>query len=237
MMKYSIDSIDQKFCSKTNKESLQMIKVCQICERIPLPYYINKDSKDVFCQKCYISKNKNTQDLDDPLTDDLLLLGKLVFNCEKFENGCQEEFKLDTIEQLLLHQQNCKKGNLALETKIDEIKKDFEIIVQDALKKQEILFLDKIKNLQEINDSQAKDIEKLEETFINQYNLNKNLQETNESNESQINTQKEAVLNIQNLIKKLQDADESLRLDNNYIKEINKNQQNLNKKLEDSNDF
>ena len=66
-MNYSIDSIELKYCLKTNKECLELIKVCEICDRIPLPYYINKGSKNIYCQKCYISvfKNReNTEDID-----------------------------------------------------------------------------------------------------------------------------------------------------------------------------
>ena len=113
MNTYLIDSIDYKYCLKTNPDTLYEIKVCQSCLRIPLPCYrSNKDPPEfIFCRTCYYSKNKMKEHLKNPSNDDLKLLYKLVINCANYEKGCQEKFSINTLDKLLLHYDNCPKAN------------------------------------------------------------------------------------------------------------------------------
>ena len=108
MKNYSLDSIDSKFCSKTKKDTLDCVELCKICNLIPLPCYrSNKNPENIFCKTCYFSSNKKIEDLVVPSNGDLKLVGKLVFSCSNFNEGCLEEFTLNSSEELLIHQQIC----------------------------------------------------------------------------------------------------------------------------------
>ena len=42
-----------------------------------------------------------------PSLTEIKLLGKVIFSCKNHKEGCNEEFNLDSLEQLLLHQKSC----------------------------------------------------------------------------------------------------------------------------------
>ena len=64
MMKFFIDSIEPKYCIKTNPEFLKIIQDCKKCHRIPLPSYRSyKDPANFFCKECYFSQNMMMEDL------------------------------------------------------------------------------------------------------------------------------------------------------------------------------
>ena len=114
-MKYYLDAMDSKYCFKTNPDFFEMIQLCQQCNRVPLPFYrSNKDSEKVFCKTCYFSSNNSIDHLINTSNADLKLLSKLVFSCEYFENDCNEEFSLSTLDKLIIHLKECPKKKIII---------------------------------------------------------------------------------------------------------------------------
>lgn len=110
MYNYLIDSINHKYCINTSLDTLDEIEMCQNCNHIPLPSYRSYlDPKIILCKSCYISLNKNLEHLVIPSRTEIKVLGKLVISCKNSYYGCHEEFSLQTLDILLIHQQNCDK--------------------------------------------------------------------------------------------------------------------------------
>ena len=195
MNKYSVDSIEPKFCFKTNPNILENIKICQNCSNIPIPCFrSHKEPKNTFCKSCYFSINKNLEFLSNPAYTELKLLEKLILSCENYEMGCQEEFTIKSLDKLWIHHQICSKKqpipNLnkckrcssilhrdklhncqflkVNQKKINqELKIDIQMIVNEALSKQSLIFEEKNRILEDKINYLALDNENLNQTVQN----------------------------------------------------------------------
>ena len=108
MEKNSLDSIDIKYCFKTNPETLEDIQICENCFRIALPYYrSSKNILNYYGKSCYISINKNLDNIIPPSIIEIKLLAKLVISCVNFDKGCSKDFSFKNLEELMTHQSNC----------------------------------------------------------------------------------------------------------------------------------
>ena len=127
MINNALDSIQSKYCAKTNQSYLDKIQTCKNCSLIPLPSYRSYIYPDkIFCKKCYHSLNKNPKHLIIPSETELQLLEKLIISCINYEQGCMEEFSMTTLEELLFHQQNCK-PNLITSSRSDIKARDDQV--------------------------------------------------------------------------------------------------------------
>ena len=110
---WSIDSIKLKFCLKTNDDILKEFKLCKVYSNVPLPNYrYHKDQSSVYCYSCFISSNFEIENMIFPSNLELKFLNLIVFNCKNFESGCKEMFDCLTLNDMVLHHKQCKKGNL-----------------------------------------------------------------------------------------------------------------------------
>ena len=172
MNNYSIDSIQITYCSKTMPHILNLIELCQNCNLIPLPpYRSSKQSNIIFCKACYLSHYKNFDYNVIPSKSELKLMDQIVFSCKFFSQGCNEEFSIHTLQNLLFHQQKCKSnptktnftGIKRLRHANQIMKTEIEII-HDQLNIQALSFQEQSQKLQDTIKSQAKDIIHLKKT-------------------------------------------------------------------------
>ena len=118
MMNYSIDSIETAYCLKTMPNILNLIELCKNCRKIPLPpCRSNKQSDVILCKSCYLSIYKNLDCAILPNKTEMKLLDQIVFSCKFFAQGCNEEFSIDSLQNLLFHQRNCKRNSTNFTTK------------------------------------------------------------------------------------------------------------------------
>ena len=189
MKNYLFDSIERNLCLKTDCDTLDILKFCSNCHKIPLPSYkSNKDINLALCQTCYYLLDNKEENLMNPSNSDLKLLSRLIFSCENFNEGCVEEFTINSLDIMHLHKQNCKtrnnksqqsenfpnvfqinnlhkrqlKTNKSNDYIVDpnlkiydyirqtnkELKSEIDMMIQNALLKQEKLFEDKISKLE-----------------------------------------------------------------------------------------
>ena len=82
MMKYSQDSIKLLSCSKTKQITLNKIKLCEGCGKIPLPDYQSLNSpKGTFCRTCYFDSFNGFEMYVEPNESDYKLLEELIISC------------------------------------------------------------------------------------------------------------------------------------------------------------
>ena len=113
MMNYSINSIETKYCFKTMLNILNSIELCKNCSRIPLPPYRSyKQPEIILCKACYFSDNKTYDHTILPSENQIKLISQIVFSCIFSDRGCDEEFTIDTLQNLLFHEQKCKKNHI-----------------------------------------------------------------------------------------------------------------------------
>ena len=183
MKSYSIASIESKYCFKTNPDTLDWTQLCQNCNRIPLPSYrSNKEPDHIFCKTCYLSLNKNIELLVIPSISDLRLLGKLVFSCKNFEKECKEEFTLENLDQLLLHQKTCNKNVIKKTnyTKIKRLRNENRLlkneieIIHDTIVTQTLSCNKKSKKYEDLINSLTFEMAQLKQTVQNQQIENDN---------------------------------------------------------------
>ena len=110
MKKFLIDSIKLENCVKSNEDDLNSLQICDNCSKLPLPAYrSSKKSENSFCKTCFISLNFNLEHLIFNTKPELKLLERLVFSCKNYSEGCEREFKLGELDQLMFHQEKCDK--------------------------------------------------------------------------------------------------------------------------------
>ena len=126
-------------------------------------------------------------------------MGKLILCCENSENRCSTIFKLEKLEEFLIHLKECinkvyddvkkdevdcdnnsniceKFSNHSTKDKedfkkaLEEMKRNMEIYFQDELQKKQQLFDEKFKKLEESDDSLAKELKLLKETDLEKIN-------------------------------------------------------------------
>ena len=108
-MKNCIDSIDPKYCFKTNSLIRNQIKLCNKCKKIPLPSFkCIQNIHITYCQSCYLSYNMNESNLITPCISEYKLLQKLVISCKNFDKGSRKEFNLNTLHDLTIHLLVCE---------------------------------------------------------------------------------------------------------------------------------
>ena len=109
MKSYCIDSIDPKLCFKTNSEILDDLKLCVNCHKLPIPVYKSyKNQEESFCKNCYFKLNFNPKHLLTPSVYEIEFLDKLIVSCRNFVNGCPRARNIKNLEDLLLHESECK---------------------------------------------------------------------------------------------------------------------------------
>ena len=107
MKDYSNDS-EQKNRLKKSIDSLENIDLCKKCSHLSLPLTKStKDEKISFCKSCYYFLENEKEDNNISTNDHFKLLERLIYSCENFDKGCPEEFTVNTLENLFLHQKNC----------------------------------------------------------------------------------------------------------------------------------
>ena len=99
-------SIDKQLCLKTYPDILECINLCRNCLMFPLTSYFIKDTENHFCKSCYNLLNINPQQTIPPSKSKLL--NKLIINCKYFENGCQLEFSVKTMDEMVNHINKCE---------------------------------------------------------------------------------------------------------------------------------
>ena len=173
MMNYSINSIESKYCLKTMSNILNSIELCKNCSRIPLPPYRSyKQPEIILCKTCYFSHNKTYDHTILPSESQIKLISQIVFSCMFHDRGCEEEYTLDNIPNLLFHEQKCKKNQTKSNfTSIKRLrhvnkifKSEFEII-HDQLIKKELFFREKSEKLENTVESQSKEIMDLKQSI------------------------------------------------------------------------
>ena len=111
MKSYLINSIDIKFCSKTTSESLSYILfyLCEICKKIPIPFYKSIQNKvKYYCKTCFEKENKNNNlNMFEPSKTELGLYDSLLMSCKNFESGCDKLFTIHEISAKLGHEKRC----------------------------------------------------------------------------------------------------------------------------------
>ena len=64
MKNYLFDSIERNLCLKTDCDTLDILKFCSNCHKIPLPSYkSNKDINLALCQTCYYLLDNKEENL------------------------------------------------------------------------------------------------------------------------------------------------------------------------------
>ena len=102
-------SIELKFCLNTNKEILKELIMCNLCNKVPLPSFrIHNDIGKVYCESCYFSLNLDPNSIIYPSNHELSLLKMLLINCKNFEIGCNEIFKLSSLNEMVTHLEFCQ---------------------------------------------------------------------------------------------------------------------------------
>ena len=111
MKSFLIDSIDKKFCCKTDPETLNHISryLCNICSNIPLPFYTSIHNQvKYYCKSCIDSKiNEPSLKLIHPSFAEMQMYESLIISCKYFESNCDKVFTLDQIEEMIFHEERC----------------------------------------------------------------------------------------------------------------------------------
>ena len=110
-MKYFLDSIDLENCLKSKEDDLNSLQICENCSKLPLPAYrSSKEPERFLCKTCFLSLNMKMEHVISNTQLELKLLERLVFRCKNHTEGCEKEFKVDELEKLIIHQENCCKN-------------------------------------------------------------------------------------------------------------------------------
>ena len=227
-MNYSINSIESRFCSKTMSNILNSIQLCENCNRIPLPSYRSyKQPEIILCKDCYFLHYKTFDYTILPSETEIKLIGQIVFSCMFSDRGCNEKFTLDSLQNLLFHEQKCNRNpnktnftRIKRQRYVNKIFKTEIEIIHDQIIKQELSFREKSKKLKDTIQSQGTEIILLKQSV--------------ESLKNQMDNQISVIMNkfsdkLEDILK-FQSFKQEIQLN---LTEIVKNHKDVNKKIED----
>jgi hypothetical protein len=110
MKSYIIDSVDLQNCSKSDLKTLNKLKLCNNCEKLPIPAYKSYKNQDLtFCRSCYYKLDYKEKHLLKSTDMELELLGELILNCKN--PVCNQQFDLNSIEEMVLHELKCRNSD------------------------------------------------------------------------------------------------------------------------------
>ena len=251
-MSFPINSLKTLNCKSTDIKVMKKIDLCVNCKEIPLPPYRSQiEPNNIYCRKCFDIKNFDPSSLIQPSNKDLKSLDKLIISCKFFENGCQHEFKMNDLDNLLFHEKHCLSNKVQLNLKEKNIDISFHIkrnycskcslyfeskhdCITNIIKKLNVLSSDviKLKEQNQLYECIIKDLKNQIEAKANDYN------KTILSYQSKIDSfnldiiNKQIESNSEVIIKSFNDKIDENKLD--YKKRINYINTTLEKKIRKS---
>ena len=106
---YQINSINRKFCSKTDQNVFDYIEMCKDCQEVPIPCYrsIEDEEGNFFCRNCFEKRSFDKKSIIQPSKREIKELDNLVICCKFFEKGFLNQFAFKNLVILIDHQKTC----------------------------------------------------------------------------------------------------------------------------------
>ena len=205
MKAFILNSIDPKQVDNNLEDILKDLQLCSICGNLPIPSYRSyKMRNNYYCKTCFDSLNAKPKHLIEPSPLEYRLLEKIFIKCKNFDNDCDQKFTVDTLSELLDHQNNCMKSkNIYFNTSSYCIKCKMiisNVKTHDCLTS---IINQNIINLEIINKKHENEIKDVKENLQNEF-------------QREINNQKQDMINenikLRSLVNDLQKQIDQLRL-------------------------